>query len=58
MNTQRWRTTYRAVLGDVQDAKPLALVPQPNSPVGSDKVLEVEAGFNAPGCGRRLVARA
>lgn len=50
----RWRTTYRAVLGNPADPDPLALVPRANSPVGTDKVLEIESGFNVAGSGKRL----
>jgi hypothetical protein len=32
----------------------LALVPFPDSPVDTDAVLEIEAGFNSAGSGRRL----
>ncbi len=56
VDAQRWRTSYRAVLGDPLDPNPLALVPQANSPVGTDRVLELEAGFNAVGSGKRLVS--
>jgi alkaline phosphatase D len=55
VDAKRWRTTYRAVLGNPLDPNPLALVPQANSPVGTDKVIELAAGFNAPNSGKRLV---
>jgi alkaline phosphatase D len=55
VDAKRWRTTYRAVLGNPLDPNPLALVPQANSPVGTDKVLELQAGFNARNSGKRLV---
>ena len=55
VDAKRWRTTYRAVLGNPLDPNPLALVPQANSPVGTDKVIELQAGFNAPHSGKRLV---
>jgi hypothetical protein len=58
VSRQKWRTTYRAVLGNPQDPSPLALVPQINSSIGTDKVLEIEAGFTDRGCGKRLVSRA
>ena len=51
---QRWQTTYRSVLGDPLSPDPLALVPQANSPVGTDRVLTIESGFNVPGSGLRI----
>jgi alkaline phosphatase D len=51
---QRWQTTYRTVLGDPRSPDPLALVPQANSPVGTDRVLQIESGFNVPGSGLRI----
>jgi alkaline phosphatase D len=52
----RWRTTYRAAgtLADVVNPHPLALVPLEDTPVETDAVLEIEAGFNAPGSGARI----
>ncbi len=52
----RWRTTYRAAgtLADVLNPNPLALVPFEDTPVETDAVLEIEAGFNAPGNGARI----
>jgi alkaline phosphatase D len=50
-----WQTTYRTVIGNVLDPNPLALVPKPTSPVGTDRVLRLAAGFNRPGSGLRLV---
>ena len=54
VNRSRWQTTYRAVLGDLNNPDPLALVPQPDSQVGTDRVLSIEAGFNVPGSGKRV----
>lgn len=56
----RWQTRYRAVgdparLADTDN--PLALVPFPDSPVDTDAVLEIEAGFNIAGSGKRLQTR-
>jgi alkaline phosphatase D len=52
----RLRTTYRAAgtLADVLNPDPLALVPFEDTPVETDAVLEIEAGFNAPGSGGRI----
>jgi alkaline phosphatase D len=54
VNHQRWQTTYRTVLGDPRSPDPMALVPQSNSPVGTDRVLQIESGFNVPGSGLRI----
>jgi alkaline phosphatase D len=57
VDTARWQTRYRAVgdlAGLADTANPLALVPFPDSPVDTDAVLEIEAGFNSAGSGRRL----
>ena len=56
VNQQRWRTMYRSVLGNLQDPSPLALVPQVNSVLGTDKTFELEAGFNVPHSGKRLMS--
>lgn len=57
VDRERWQTTYRAV-GDVRRladlADPNALVPLSSSPVETDAVIEIEAGFNRPKSGRRL----
>lgn len=52
----RWRTLYRAVgtAADALDPDPLALVPQAGSPIVTDAVLEIPAGFNRPHSNRRL----
>jgi len=52
----RWQTTYRAVNGPAQalDPSPTALVPLPTSPVETDRVLEIVAGFNEPGRNARI----
>jgi alkaline phosphatase D len=55
VDRRAWQTTYRAVQGNPLDPSPLALVPQAGSPVGTDKVLRIEAGFNRPGSGARLL---
>jgi alkaline phosphatase D len=54
--SERWETTYRAVgdLGAVANPDPLALVPYPDTPVATDAVFTVNAGFNAPGSGDRV----
>jgi alkaline phosphatase D len=54
----RWRTTYRAAgtLADVLNPDPFSLVPFEDTPVETDAVLEIEAGFNAPGSGARIEA--
>jgi alkaline phosphatase D len=56
VDDKRWRTTYRSVgtLADVGNPEPLALVPRANSPVQTDAVVEIGAGFNRPGSGKRL----
>jgi alkaline phosphatase D len=54
VNHQRWQTTYRTVLGDPRSPDPLALIPQANSPVGTDRVLQIESGFNVPGAALRI----
>ena len=57
VDRERWKTTYRGVgtLADVANTDdPLALVPRPGSPVETDAVVEIEAGFNEPGSGQRL----
>lgn len=56
----RWQTSYRAVgdLARLSDSNnPLALVPFPDTPVETDAVLEIQAGFNATGSGKRLQTR-
>jgi alkaline phosphatase D len=56
VDADRWQSTYRAV-GDVAqlaNPDPLALVPFEGLPVATDAVLEIEAGFNAPGSGARI----
>lgn len=52
----RWETTYRAVgdLASLTNPDPLALVPYPSTPVATDAVFTVNAGFNAPGSGERV----
>ena len=54
---RRWQSTYRAV-GDIAQvgntADPLALLPRAGSPVATDAVFEVDAGFNAPGNAQAL----
>ena len=52
----RWQTTFRAVGTPAQaiDPSPTALVPLPTSPVETDAVLEIAAGFNEPGRNGRL----
>jgi alkaline phosphatase D len=56
VDDERWRTTYRSVgtLADIANPDPLALVPRANSPVQTDAVVEVEAGFTRPGSGKQL----
>lgn len=60
VNQQRWQTSYRAVgdlsaLADIDN--PLALVPFPDSPVATDAVLEIAAGFNQANSEQRLQTR-
>lgn len=59
-------TTYRAVgdiggvgaaYADAANADNRILVPFEDSPVATDAVLEIEAGFNQPDSGKRLVKR-
>jgi len=59
VNRRRWRTTYRAVgaLEAINSLDPNAFVPFPNTPVETDAILEIEAGFNEPGSGARLETR-
>jgi alkaline phosphatase D len=56
VNRHRWQTTYRAVgaLADTENPSPTALVPLQSSPVDTDAVLEIEAGFNRRKSGKRL----
>lgn len=56
MNRHRRQTTYRAVgaLADTENPSPTAPVPLQSSPVDTDAVLEIEAGFNRPKSGKRL----
>ncbi|HSQ08353.1 MAG TPA: alkaline phosphatase D family protein [Chromatiaceae bacterium] len=56
VDRDRWRTTYRAVgrLADLQKPDPLALVPYEDTPVATDAVFGVNAGFNQPGSGERV----
>jgi len=60
VDRERWRTTFRAV-GDpgavAADPSPLALVPLESSPVFTDAVLELAAGFAAPGRDERIETR-
>lgn len=57
VDNHRWVTTYRGV-GTPDDAAnledPLALVPRADSPVATDAVVEIEAGFNQPNSGKAL----
>ena len=57
VDANRFQTTYRAVgdLASLGDPGELALVPFRETPVATDAVYEVAAGFNAPGSGQRLV---
>lgn len=52
----RWETSYRAVgdLADIDSPDPLALVPYADSPVETDAVFSIAAGFNQPGSPARL----
>jgi alkaline phosphatase D len=56
LDRERWQTTYRAVgrLADLQNPDPLALVPYEDTPVQTDAVFTVKAGFNEPGSGERV----
>lgn len=58
VDQDRWVTTYRGVgtradIANLDD--PLALVPRADSPVETDAVVEIEAGFNLPNSGKELV---
>jgi len=50
------QATFRAVgrLEDLQNPDSLALVPYEDSPVATDAVFSINAGFNTPGSGQRL----
>jgi alkaline phosphatase D len=52
----RWQATYRAAgrLADLQNPDPLALVPYEDTPVETDAVFTINAGFNEPGSSERL----
>lgn len=56
LDRERWQTTYRAVgrLADLSNPNPLALVPYADTPVETDAVFTLNAGFNRPGSGERL----
>lgn len=56
VDRDRWETTYRAVgdLADLQNPDPLALVPYEDTPVATDAVFSVNAGFNEPASGERV----
>lgn len=59
VDASRFRTTFRAV-GDpaaLADPRPLALVPLETSPVATDAVYDIQAGFNQPGSRKRIVER-
>ena len=51
-----WRTTYRAAgtLDAIGSSEREAFIPFDDTPVETDAVLEIPAGFNAPGSGLRL----
>ena len=59
VTAERWQTTYRAV-GDASPGNlldfenPVALVPFESSPVETDAIYEIAAGFNAPNSGVRI----
>lgn len=59
VDANRFRTTYRAVgaLTNLGRADPLALVPRNTSPVATDAVYDIEAGFNQSGSSKRIVQR-
>lgn len=56
LDRDRWQTSYRAVgrLADLQNPDPLALVPYEDTPVATDALFSVNAGFNQPGSGERV----
>jgi len=56
VDRDRWQTSYRAVgrLADLQNPDPLALVPYEDTPVSTDALFGVNAGFNQPGSGERV----
>ena len=59
VDQDRFRTTYRAVgeLAHLGSSDPLALVPRDTSPVLTDAVYDIQAGFNQPGSSKRIVQR-
>lgn len=56
VDRRRWRSTYRAAgtLDAIANPDHEALIPFDDTPVETDAVLEIPAGFNAPGSGVRL----
>jgi hypothetical protein len=56
VDRDRWQTAYRAVgdLADLQNPDPLALVPYEDTPVATDAVFSINAGFNEPASGERV----
>lgn len=56
VDRRRWRTTYRAAgtLEAIGNPDREAFIPFDDTPVETDAVLEIPAGFNAPGSGLRL----
>lgn len=56
LDRDRWQTSYRVVgrLADLQNPDPLALVPYEDTPVATDALFCVNAGFNQPGSGERV----
>lgn len=56
IDRDRWETSYRAVgdLTGLTNPDPLALVPYPDTPVATDAVFTVKAGFNEPASGERV----
>ncbi|MBK8176382.1 MAG: alkaline phosphatase D family protein [Rhodospirillales bacterium] len=55
----RFRTVYRGVGDPSALASPdrLAFAPQETTPLSTDAVISIDAGFNLPGSGKRLVTR-
>ena len=56
VDRQRWRSTYRAAgtLDAIGNPDREAFIPFDDTPVETDAVLEIPAGFNAPGSGVRM----
>ncbi len=56
VNRHRWQTEFRRVgtLADLSNPSPDALIPLPGKTVETDRIVEIESGFNQPGSTKRL----